>query len=261
MQPPKQIISANEVLGRAMVDGGLGRQDGMARYQWLYSKHIQMPQAVRYLSDDGKWTTELDYWCNCGRNVRIHAPQCQGLTVAKSRWEWANLVPSLDDHWVLCRWLPPNIWGDERKWHEMFWGAPYPAQGFYLPTTSIGRSGRHISVPNSPVGLEAFEKANQIVIKAFQFNADRTGRQDTQEFLDSYKEQQKKDEKEWAYTFKSAMSCTLEGAGKKSDWVSFNLAGNDILIDKSGHIVTESSVVSAPVAATIGSENAAASSD
>lgn len=245
---PKQIFAANEVLGRATVDGGLGRQDGMPRYQWLYSQHIRMPQAVRELSDDNKWSTILDYWCRCGKNIRVHALSCEGLTIAKSRWEWVNLVPGLADHWVLCRWLPPNIWGPESKWHEMFWGAPYPSNGFFLPSTSIGVSGRHISVPNTPTGLEAFERANRIVIQAFQFNLETTGAQEVKNDLAAYKDQQKKDQKEWAYKFRSAASCTLEGPGKKSDWVSFNLGdGNQVSVDEKGHIVTAESAVSAPV--------------
>ena len=107
-------------------------------YQWIHSESAEFLRPMRAMDEDGnlKW----DYRCPCGKNVKVHLPECvvAGLVVVEPVYAIRKIDPTLNDQWVLCCLQVPM---SEAEWVQTFGSKlPYPANGSWAPVCTETRT-------------------------------------------------------------------------------------------------------------------------
>lgn len=100
----------------------LRQELGHPPYAWKWSE--DMTHWMRAIHDDG--TPKFDY--KADRNT--------GLILAQPVYEPRNLCLNLENQWVLCRWMPPDL--NEHQWSMVFGTSmQYPRNGRWIPCDPI----------------------------------------------------------------------------------------------------------------------------
>ena len=96
--------------------------------EWMHSSDTRLLHPMRVFERDG--SVVYDYHCRCGKNVRVHGPECR-ITQPKPRWEmWHLLDLSMPkekyaDCWLVgCRTFPDQ---------SCYVGCPFPSAEVWYP--------------------------------------------------------------------------------------------------------------------------------
>ena len=149
-----RLRRANDILASGDYGPTLGpriQSSGFARYQIFYSEDLWT--ATPLLDSSG--APRMEFICRCGVDRQIHAPSCNGLTLASTMFIKVKVDPRLHNVFTLCTWLPPP---DESSWANIYGSFRYyPRNGRYVPITI---NGNYLQLPYPPFE----EVARKIVV-------------------------------------------------------------------------------------------------
>ena len=147
MNKTESIRKANEVLRE--LDGDFKGDGSHQKFTWRWSPDLV--NLVPKVNDDGNFA--YDYVCQCGKDRRVHDPDCSGIIRAKVAMTTISSLgvqsedPRYQRCWILTRWEPPPPFDD---WVEMMGSEDdYPANGRYVPV-SAGRQFVYLAADVPP---------------------------------------------------------------------------------------------------------------
>lgn len=183
----------------------LGVSSGHPRYQWKWGGELDMPMIL--VDDAGKII--YDYFCRCGKNVSVHAAECN-WTTPRPQWEMRSLVPNRQDQWILCSWQAPEASRDD--WEAAFAGQPYPSDGYLIP---VGDAEKCVCVPPGQVPYRA---TTDLCIQSIREHFTKTGAQRSAETKEKWAANEEKELATLELRCKDAFPVHEGWPGDKNNW-------------------------------------------
>jgi len=138
MSDKRRVNKLNEILG-----ANLGRnQFGEPLYKWCFSEDLLHPMALIEEREGEGWFPVLEY---------VADPK-SGLIKAQQKFQLRKECPTLNNQWVLCKWLPPV---DPDEWRRQFGHSmEWKSRGDYAPISANG-SGNYAALDPHELPTEA----------------------------------------------------------------------------------------------------------
>lgn len=110
----------------------LGERDFAHAWMECFDQRLLCPMQVYEFGDDGKSHPVWDYVCVCGKNMRVHRPECR-ITTPLSRWELRPFVKPERDRYLIARRIPIQ----PSQWTDVFPALPFPpSHALWYPLTN-----------------------------------------------------------------------------------------------------------------------------
>jgi len=162
----------------------LGENPWLHAWQHTRSNELKHPYPARDTSGKEK----VDWVCQCGRDVRVHAPNCSGLTIPIRVLKWDWRLPAYPDSWVLCRRHNVNrmdfvaTFKSDEHFRPQVW-SPLDVDDF-PPPGHIMRHGRLPSLDDTQLVIRMVRGFNSKTPKEWQAEFERRDDEAEAESLD-----------------------------------------------------------------------------